>query len=158
MLHVTCHVSYVTCHMSHVTCHFGGGGKLVKLIGGGSVINGTYNVSPFPSLHVSACLCLSLSFPIRPCLSLFVPVCPCLSLSVSVFPCLSLHVPTCPCLSLSVLVCPCLSLHLLYLHFSPCRWISNSTQLPTAGTHEEVPGLAPLRKLPAVNFEAIFRA
>ena len=41
-------------------------------------------------------------------------------------PCLSLPVPVCPCVSLSVPVCPCLSLHFLYLHFSPCRCISQS--------------------------------
>ena len=39
---VTCHVSRVTCHMSRVTCHMLN--KLVKLIGGGSVINGAYPV------------------------------------------------------------------------------------------------------------------
>ena len=47
--HVKCHVSRVTCHVSHVTCHmlfffvlfFD---KMVKPIGGGSVINGAYLV------------------------------------------------------------------------------------------------------------------
>ena len=39
MPHVTCHVSHVTCHVSHVTCNFFFD-KPVKLIGGGSVING----------------------------------------------------------------------------------------------------------------------
>ena len=48
----TCHVSRVTCHVSHVTCHMlfflvGGGDKVVKLIGGGSVINGAYPVTLF---------------------------------------------------------------------------------------------------------------
>ena len=53
--HVTCDVSHVTCHMSRVTCHvsrvtffyffiFGGGDKVLKLIGGGSVINAAYPV------------------------------------------------------------------------------------------------------------------
>ena len=47
--HVTCHVTcQVTCHMSHVTCHmsffFFFLDKVVKLIGGGSVINGAYPV------------------------------------------------------------------------------------------------------------------
>ena len=40
---VMCHVSHVTCHMSHVKCnksHFFFSDKLVKLVGGGSVING----------------------------------------------------------------------------------------------------------------------
>ena len=42
MLHVTCHVSRVTCHVSRVTCHVPHvTDKVVKLIGGGSVINGT---------------------------------------------------------------------------------------------------------------------
>ena len=58
---VTCHMSRVTCHMSHVTCHmsqfyfifiyiyvyiffFFFSDKMVKLIGGGSVINGAYPV------------------------------------------------------------------------------------------------------------------
>ena len=49
MSRVPCHVSRVTCHMSHVTCHmscvtfylfFLFFEKVVKLIGGGSVING----------------------------------------------------------------------------------------------------------------------
>ena len=54
--HVTCFVSCVTCHMSrvryhvsHVTCHniffiYFFFYKVVKLIGGGSVINGAYPV------------------------------------------------------------------------------------------------------------------
>ena len=44
--HVTCHVSCVTCHMSHVTFFFSSSfsDKVVKLIGGGSVINGAYPV------------------------------------------------------------------------------------------------------------------
>ena len=41
MSHVTCHVSHFTCHISRVICHtthfFC---KMVKLVGGGSVING----------------------------------------------------------------------------------------------------------------------
>ena len=48
--HVTCHVSHVTCcmsdfmwHMSCVTCHIFFD-NVVKLIGGGSVINGAYPV------------------------------------------------------------------------------------------------------------------
>ena len=52
MPRVTCHVSRVTCHMSRVTSHiyifFFRGGKEVKLVGGGSVINGaspsSYNI------------------------------------------------------------------------------------------------------------------
>ena len=55
MSRVTCHMSHVTCHLSHVTCHiffcyccfFG---KVVKLIGGGSVINGAYFEVPFNCL------------------------------------------------------------------------------------------------------------
>ena len=50
--HVMCHVSHVTCHVSHVTCHnffllFSD--KVVKLIGGGSVINGPTLSSLFTS-------------------------------------------------------------------------------------------------------------
>ena len=50
---VMCHVSYVTCHVSHITCHMSHvtiffflffSDKVVKLIGGGSVINGAYPV------------------------------------------------------------------------------------------------------------------
>ena len=45
---VTCHVSHITCHVSHVTCHilflFYFLDKVVKLIGGGSFINGAYPV------------------------------------------------------------------------------------------------------------------
>ena len=51
---VMCHVSCVTCHVSRVTYHvsrffiiFFFSDKVVKLIGGGSVINGAYPVS-FP--------------------------------------------------------------------------------------------------------------
>ena len=46
MSHVTCHVSCVRCQVSHVTCHvsqyyfFCVLDKVVKLVGGGSVING----------------------------------------------------------------------------------------------------------------------
>ena len=50
--HVTCHVSCVTCHVSHVMCHmshvtckiFFYSDKVVRLIGGGSVINEAYPV------------------------------------------------------------------------------------------------------------------
>ena len=53
--HVTCHMSHVTCHMSHVMCHMSQFflfffynifflDKMVKLICGGSVINGAYPV------------------------------------------------------------------------------------------------------------------
>ena len=42
---VRCHMSCVTCHMSCVTCHlFFFPDKVVKLISGGSVINGAYHV------------------------------------------------------------------------------------------------------------------
>ena len=43
---VTCHISRVPCHVSHVTCHFFFlfFYKVLKLIGGGSVINGAYPV------------------------------------------------------------------------------------------------------------------
>ena len=46
MSHVTCHMSSVTCHMSHVMCHMSHffSGEVVKLIGGGSVINWAYLV------------------------------------------------------------------------------------------------------------------
>ena len=53
MSHVACHMSCVMCHMSHVTCHvscvtffilFFSSDKVVKLIGGGSVINGAYPI------------------------------------------------------------------------------------------------------------------
>ena len=53
---VMCHVSCVMCHVSHVTCpchmsHFFSSSffsdKVVKLIGGGSVINGAYPVYSF---------------------------------------------------------------------------------------------------------------
>ena len=49
MLFVTCHVSHVTCHVSRVTCHnfFSPSYKVVKLISGGSVINGAYPVQFF---------------------------------------------------------------------------------------------------------------
>ena len=43
--HITCHVSHVTCHVSPVTCHmshFFLSWKVVKLIGGGFVINKAY--------------------------------------------------------------------------------------------------------------------
>ena len=36
--------------------------------------------------------------------------------------------------------------------------VSPSTQLPTVCTEAEASRLAPMRKLPAINFEAIFRA
>ena len=46
---VACHVSHVTCHVSHVMCHMSCVkilvfvfNKVAKLIGGGSVINGSY--------------------------------------------------------------------------------------------------------------------
>ena len=51
MSHVMCHVSHVTCHVSHVKffvffcCFFV---KVVKLIGGGSVINGANPVCEQP--------------------------------------------------------------------------------------------------------------
>ena len=44
MSHVTCHMSHVTCHMSHVTCNFLLD-IVLKLVGGGSVINGAYPFS-----------------------------------------------------------------------------------------------------------------
>ena len=48
MSHGTCHVSRVTGHVSHVTCNFFSFFseiyKVVKLVGGGSVINGAYPV------------------------------------------------------------------------------------------------------------------
>ena len=52
--HVTCHVPCVTCHMSRVTRHmsqffFLFSDKVVKLIGGGSVINGPTLSSLFTS-------------------------------------------------------------------------------------------------------------
>ena len=40
---VTCHVSHVICHMSHIFFFY----KLVKLVGGGSVINGANPFSFF---------------------------------------------------------------------------------------------------------------
>jgi hypothetical protein len=47
--HVTCHVSHVTCHVTRDTCHMSlifssFLDKVVKLTGGGSVINGAYPV------------------------------------------------------------------------------------------------------------------
>ena len=39
MSHVLCHMSHVMCHMSFVTIFFLGGGQVVILFGGGSVIN-----------------------------------------------------------------------------------------------------------------------
>ena len=45
MSHVISHKSHVTCHVSHVTCHVSHViflDKMMKLIGGGSVINGAY--------------------------------------------------------------------------------------------------------------------
>ena len=53
MSHDTCHVSHVTCHMSNVICHMSQFilfylflilDTVVKLSGGGSVINGAYPV------------------------------------------------------------------------------------------------------------------
>ena len=44
MSRVTCHVSHVMCHLSHVMCQIFFFYKVVKLIGGGSVINGAYPV------------------------------------------------------------------------------------------------------------------
>ena len=56
----TCHMSYVTCHMSCVACIFFFLDIVVKLIGGGSVINGAYLVQFFPcSKHI----CLALGSP-----------------------------------------------------------------------------------------------
>ena len=63
---VTCHVSRVTCHLSHVTCQIFFN-KVVKLVSGGSVINGAYPVyffyllsifvpSFFPSITFSLCV------------------------------------------------------------------------------------------------------
>ena len=40
----TCHMSHVTCHVSHVTFSYFFFYKVVKLVGGGSVINGAYPV------------------------------------------------------------------------------------------------------------------
>ena len=59
---VTCPVSHVMCHVSHVMCHISHFfsfllNKVVKLIGGGSVIYGAYPVKfsselcPTNSLH-----------------------------------------------------------------------------------------------------------
>ena len=63
--HVTCHVSRVTCHMSHVTCHLiflkfnfiliFFLDKVVKLIVGGSIINGAYPVQFLHKKYVSLC-------------------------------------------------------------------------------------------------------
>ena len=55
-----CHVSHVTCHMSHVTiffvCFFLH--KVVKLIGGGSVINGAYPIKfSHKSSYILGCIC-----------------------------------------------------------------------------------------------------
>ena len=56
---VICHVSPVTCHLSRVTCHLSKNilyikknpqkklDKVVELVGGGSVINGTFPVELF---------------------------------------------------------------------------------------------------------------
>ena len=58
MSHVKCHVSHVTCHMSHVTCQMSiilfiyFFYKVVKLFGGGSVINGAYPVYFFNILKL----------------------------------------------------------------------------------------------------------
>ena len=41
---ISCHMSCVTCHMSHVMCHMFVLDKVVKLVSGGSVINGAYPV------------------------------------------------------------------------------------------------------------------
>ena len=92
-----------------------------------SAFSETSRDSPFLSLSVHACPCLSpyilvcpplsLSVPLRPsflvcpCLSLTVPICPRLSLSVPVYPCLSLSVPVCTCMSLSVPFCPCMPMY-----------------------------------------------
>ena len=78
---------------------------------------GTSRDSPYVSLCVPACTCLSQSFPVCPFLYLSVPVCPCLFLSVPVCPCPSLSDRICHCLSLSDHVYPFMSLALLV---SPC--------------------------------------
>ena len=49
MSHVMCQMSCVTCHMSHVTCFFLD--KVVKLVRGGSVINGATPSIFFYYLH-----------------------------------------------------------------------------------------------------------
>ena len=60
MSRVTCHISHVTCHVSHVRCHMYFffylllffvffSNKVVKIIGGGSVIHGAYPVYFFVS-------------------------------------------------------------------------------------------------------------
>ena len=61
--HVTCHVSHVMCHVSRVTCHnlfFFFSDKVLKLIGGGSVINGAYPVQ-FLNTSLSMRIFLQLS-------------------------------------------------------------------------------------------------
>ena len=51
---VRCHVSHVRCHVSGVTCHmYFFFYKLVGLVGGGSVINGSYPVQFFRVLGVN---------------------------------------------------------------------------------------------------------
>ena len=58
MSRVMCHVSRVMCHVSRVTCHmihiyiFFFPDKVVKFIGGGSVINGAYPVYFFSPTRV----------------------------------------------------------------------------------------------------------
>ena len=44
-------MSCVTCHVSHVTIYFFFFDNVVKLIGGGSVINGAYPVQLVERLH-----------------------------------------------------------------------------------------------------------
>ena len=66
---VTCHVLGVTCHVSRVRCHvshFSSSFKLVELVGGGFVINGTkfsLGLASGPGqVIVLMCLCMSLWF------------------------------------------------------------------------------------------------
>ena len=49
------------------------------------------------------------------------------------------------------------AINLCHLFISQLFLLSKS-QLPTACTQGEAPGIAPKGKVPAVNFEAIFRA
>ena len=79
-----CHVSHVTCHMSCVMCHFFPV-KVVKLIGGGSVINGAYFVQFSKHRPSGPTLSISRNVRLSVCLSVCPSVCSLLRYRLSIF-------------------------------------------------------------------------
>ena len=53
MSDVTCHMSHVTCHVSHVFFLSFLFNEVLKLVGGGSVINGAYPIKFLTTKHLS---------------------------------------------------------------------------------------------------------